>query len=381
MEFEFPQDQSELISRIRDFAMRELRKAATGPDQESTFARDKWKLCGEQGLLGLPLPPEYGGSGQGCLATTRIMENLGELSADRGLLFSVAAHTFACAVPLWRNASEVQRQEWLPRLCSGEWIGANAATESEAGSDIFALRTTASRKGTEYILTGKKSFVANGPVADIFVVYASTDRSLGALGISAFGVPRSSAGLQVGPPFGTIGLNTTPMSGIVLDGCRVSESFRLGEEGEGKKIFELSMTWERLGLFGIWVGLMQAQLERALVYAKERRQFGRPIGKNQAISHRIADMKLRLESARLLLYRACWLLDSGSVAAIDCSLAKLAVSEAAVRSSLDLLQIHGAAGMMTDSGLEQQLRDVIPSTIYSGTSEMHREIIAASLGL
>jgi alkylation response protein AidB-like acyl-CoA dehydrogenase len=171
------------------------------------------------------------------------------------------------------------------------------------------------------------------------------------------------------------------MSEIIFDACRVPVAFRLGEEGEGKKVFEFSMTWERLGLFGIWVGLMQAQLDRAVSYAKQRRQFGRPIGQNQAISHKIADMKLRLESARLLLYRASWLFDCGRITGIDCSLAKLAVSEAAVRSSLDVLQIHGAAGIMTDVGLEEQLRDVIPSTIYSGTSEMHREIIARSLGL
>lgn len=141
------------------------------------------------------------------------------------------------------------------------------------------------------------------------------------------------------------------------------------------------MTWERLCLFGIWVGLMQAQLEQALAYATQRRQFGKPIGKNQAVSHRIADMKLRLESARCLLYRACWLFDRGRATSVDCSLAKLAVSEAAVRSSLDVVQIHGAAGILCETGLEQALRDVIPGTIYSGTSEMHREIVARGLGL
>jgi alkylation response protein AidB-like acyl-CoA dehydrogenase len=381
MDFDVSQDEVDLIARIRDFAERELRRPSAQRDHDATFGACEWKACGAQGLLGLPVPREYGGLGQDCLTTARIMETLGEVSSDRGLLFSAAAHTFACVVPIWRSAADAQKREWLPRLCSGEWIGANAATETDAGSDIFALRTIAVREGDEYVLDGEKSFVSNAPVADIFVVYATTDKSLGPLGTTAFVVPRSTPGLTVGPAFGTIGLRTAPMSTITLDGCRVPARHRLGNEGDGKAAFEASMTWERLCLFGIWLGLMQAQLDQALAYAKRRRQFGKPIGKNQAVSHRIADMKLRLECARWVLYRACWLFDRGRATGVDCSLAKLAVSEAAVQSGLDVVQLHGAAGIMTDTGLEQALRDVIPGTIYSGTSEMHREIIARSLGL
>jgi alkylation response protein AidB-like acyl-CoA dehydrogenase len=163
--------------------------------------------------------------------------------------------------------------------------------------------------------------------------------------------------------------------------CVVPAEHRLGREGDGKAAFELSMAWERLCLFGIWLGVMQAQIDQALAYANRRRQFGKPIGRNQAISHRIADMKLRLEGARWLLYRACWLADRNRSTPLDVSLAKLAVSEAAIQSGLDAIQIHGAAGVVADTGLEQALRDTIPGTIYSGTSEMHREIVAHSLGL
>jgi L-prolyl-PCP dehydrogenase len=381
MDFTFCQTQCDLIARVREFARRELQTPMGERDRDETFGADEWKACGAEGLLGLPVPREYGGLGQDCVTTARILEALGELATDRGLLFAASAHMFACVVPIWRYAVEAHKREWLPRLCSGEWMGANAATEAEAGSDIFAIRTTARRDGDSYVLDGQKSFVSNAPRADVFVVYATTDKTLGALGTTGFVVPRSTPGLTIGPAFATIGLRTAPMGTIALDNCRIPASHRLGREGDGKAAFEASMTWERLCLFGIWVGFMQAQLDRAIGYAKSRRQFGKPIGKNQAVSHRIADMKLRLESARWLLYRACWLLDRDQATAVDCSLAKLAVSEAAVQSALDLVQIHGATGVMADPGVERGLRDVIPGTIYSGTSEMHREIVARHLGL
>ncbi|MGH9347566.1 MAG: acyl-CoA dehydrogenase family protein [Vicinamibacterales bacterium] len=381
MDFDWAADEIELIARVRDFAARELRRPCADRDRDAVFGRDEWSACGAYGLLGLPVPPEYGGAGRGRLLTARILEALGELSTDRGLLFSAAAHMCACLVPIWQHGAPEQKDAWLPRLCRGEWIGANAITEAGAGSDIFALRTTAVRRGDGYLLDGEKSFVSNAPVADVFLVYASTDPSLGALGLSAFVVPRSTPGLTVLPAFRTIGLRTTPIAAVTFNGCTVPAGHRLGAEGDGKAAFETSMAWERLCLFGIWLGLMQAQLDQTLTHANGRRQFGRPIGKNQAISHRIADMKLRLEAARWMLYRACWLADRGRSTTLDVSLAKLAVSEAAIQSSLDTIQIHGAAGVVTDTGLEQALRDAIPGTIYSGTSEMHREIVARSLGL
>ncbi len=381
MDFDWSPDDLDLFSRVREFARRELRDGVQQRDHDGMFGRREWLACGAQGLLGLPIPREYGGAGHGCLTTARIMEVLGESCLDRGLLFSAAAHTFACLVPIWRYAVPALRAECLPRLCSGEWIGANAMTEREAGSDIAALRTTAVPHGEGYRIDGEKVMVSNAPVADIFVVYAMTDRALGSLGISAFIVRRGTPGLAIDPAIRTIGLRTAPVSRITLAGCVVPADHRLGGDGSGKAAFDVSMTWERLCLFGIWLGLMQAQLDQAIAYARERRQFGRPIGKNQAVSHRIADMKLRLESARWLLYRACWLHDRDRSAAMDASLAKLAVSEAAVQSSLDVVHLHGAAGVMADLGLEQGLRDAIPGTIYSGTSEMHREIVARSLGL
>jgi alkylation response protein AidB-like acyl-CoA dehydrogenase len=382
MDFEWSADDIALSTEIHAFARRKLATPGTMTGNgNGRFCRETWQTCGAGGLLGLPIPPALGGRGLGFLSTARAMETLGEVAADRGLLFSVAAHMFACVVPIWKYGTAPQQREWLPPLCSGAWIGANAITEQSAGSDVYALETNATRDGDEYVLDGEKSFVSNAPVADVFLVYAKTDKRLGPLGLSSFVVPRSTPGLTIGEPFHTLGLHSASISTITLAGCRVPASHRIGDEGSGKAVFEISMTWERLCLFGIWLGVMQTQLERALDHAKARRQFGRPIGKNQAVSHRISDMKLRLESARWLLYRACWLADHDRSAMLDVSLAKLAVSEAAVLSSLDAVHLHGAAGLVSEMGVEETLRDVIPGTIYSGTSEMHREIIARSLGL
>lgn len=381
MDFEWSKQQNELISLVRQFAERELHQPPFDRYRNGEFGRREWELCGSQGLLGLPIPRKYGGLEQGALMTAKIMETLGEVVQDRGLLFAAAAHTFACVVPIWKHGTDQQKEEFLPRLCSGEWIGANAATEREAGSDIFAMRTTAIRDRQEYELSGHKSFVSNGPIADVFLVYATVDRTLGALGITSFIVPKQTKGLCIGSPFSTIGLRTAQMGMITLNECRVPANQQLGREGSGRSIFEVSMTWERLCLFGIWVGFMEAQLKRSLDFAKRRQQFGKPIGKNQAVSHRIVDMKLRLESARWMLYRACWLFDRGCPVGLESSLSKLAISEGAIRSSLDVIQIHGAVGVTEESGLDVELRDAIPGTIYSGTSEMHREMVARALGL
>jgi alkylation response protein AidB-like acyl-CoA dehydrogenase len=284
-------------------------------------------------------------------------------------------------MPIVEHATDEIKSTYLPSLCTGQWVGANAITEAESGSDAFALKSRAIRDGDDYVLNGIKSFVTNGPIADVFIVYASTNPKHGFLGISGFAVPRNTSGLTVGKPFVKPGLSTSPMSSIYLDGCRVPAANMLGREGLGGAVFTGSMGWERACLFAAWVGLMDRQVERAVLYAKERRQFGKAIGKYQAISHRIADMKLRLDAARLLLYRACWQKDQGQDATLEIALSKLAVSEAVIQSSLDSIQIHGALGIIADGGIERALRDSVSSTIYSGTSEIQRELVAKELGL
>jgi alkylation response protein AidB-like acyl-CoA dehydrogenase len=377
MDFSWAADQAELHERALAFARGNLNTQSPS----STFPADLFRRCGEFGFLGLCVPTSFGGLGLDALTTAYVIEALGNGCEDMGLVFAACAHLFACVVPVVEHGSEAQRSTMLPKLMSGEWVGANAITEAEAGSDVHALKTRAVREGSDYVITGTKSFVTNGPVADVFIVYASTQPRHGYMGISAFAIEKGTHGLVVGKPFDKIGLHSAPMSALYLNDVRVSERQLLGKEGAGAAIFKASMAWERACLFAAYVGSMDRQLRETIIFAKEREQFGRPIGKYQAISHRIAGMKQRLEAARLLVYRACWHKDRGGDAAAAISLAKVAVSEAAVQSSLDAIQIHGGLGVTGEGRVERALRDAVPSTIFSGTSEIQREIVARSLGL
>ena len=305
----------------------------------------------------------------------------GRGSGDLGLCFSISAHLFACVMPIVRHGSADAKRRLLPSLCSGEWIGANAITEDGAGSDVFALSARAVRDGDGWILSGTKSYVTNGPLADLTIVYAKTDPAAGYLGVSAFAIPRDTPGFRFGQPFEKMGLRSAPIASLYLEDCRVGPEALLGDPGAGAAVFHSSMQWERACLFAAYLGQMERQLETVVAYARERRQFGKRIAAFQAVSHRIAQMKLRLESSRLLLYKACWSFDQGCAATLDISLAKLAVSEAAVQSGLDAIQIHGGIGYTTGLSLERELRDAIPATLFSGTSEIQRDLIARELGL
>ncbi len=237
------------------------------------------------------------------------------------------------------------------------------------------------RDGDGWVLTGTKSYVTNGPLADLSIVYAKTDPAAGYLGVTAFAIPRDTPGFRFGQPFEKMGLRSAPIASLYLDECRVGPESLLGDEGAGAAVFHSSMQWERACLFAAYLGQMERQLETVVAYARERRQFGKRIAAFQAVSHRIAQMKLRLESSRLLLYKACWSFDQGCAATLDISLAKLAVSEAAIQSGLDAIQIHGGIGYTTGLSLERELRDAIPATLFSGTSEIQRDLIARELGL
>lgn len=377
MEFSWTKEQKELYRHMQTSAQQHL--SPTAPD--TFWTREQWQRCGEIGFLGLSVPVAYRGQGMDALTTAYMMEAFGHGCADMGLVFSAAAHLFACNMPISEYASEQAKERFLPGLCTGALIGANAITEENSGSDVFSMETRAERDNDSYVLTGNKSYVSNGPVADVFIVYAVTKKAHGYFGISGFIIERDTPGLVIHEPFQKMGLLSTPGCQITLQGCRVPGSQMLGLEGQGAPIFTQSMQWERACLFAGYVGMMQRQLERTIAYAQQRRQFGKAIGKNQAISHRIADMKLRLEAARLLLYRACWQFAQGENAQLAISLSKLAISEAAIQNSLDAIQLHGSTGFGRAYGIESMLRDSIPTAIFSGTSEMQREIIAGELGL
>jgi alkylation response protein AidB-like acyl-CoA dehydrogenase len=277
--------------------------------------------------------------------------------------------------------SDEQKQKYLPGLCRGELIGIHAMTEPDSGSDAFSLRTQAVRKDGQYVLNGTKMFITNAPIADVVLVFANVDANRSLEGISAFIVEKDTPGFRLSQRLDKMGLRTSPMGEIVLEDCVVPEKQRLGAVGAGVSIFNCSMEWERGCILASYLGVMQRQIETCVQYSRIRKQFGRPIGRFQAVASRIANMKVRLETARWLVYRLAWLKQQRKPAVLDAAIVKLYLSECFVESCLDAIQVHGGYGYMRELGLERELRDSVSGTIYSGTSEIQRNIIAAWLGL
>jgi alkylation response protein AidB-like acyl-CoA dehydrogenase len=381
VDFALDPDQLAFKEAVEKFARAELNDDLIELDRAGEFNHKAFKKCAKFGIQGLPIPVEYGGSAADPLTVALAMEALGHACKDNGLLFTMNAQMWSFEMPLVEFGTEQQKQKYLPPLCSGEMIAAHAMTEPDSGSDAFSLRTQARRNSAGYVLNGTKAFVTDAPVADAVLVFASTDRSKGMQGISAFIVDKGTIGFTAGPHQEKMGLRTSPMSEIVLDNCELPEANRLGPEGAGVAIFNCGMEWERGGILASYLGTMQRQLDTCIRYARERKQFGKPIGRFQAIAHRITNMKVRLETARWLVYRVAWLKKQGKSAVIDAAIVKLHLSESFVQSCLDAIQIHGGYGYMTEFGLERDLRDSVSGTIYSGTSEIQRNIIAAWLGL
>jgi len=380
-ELDLTSEQYQLQQAAIEFARGTLGGSRVMADRNETFDREGWRACGRFGVLGMPVPEPYGGLGLGLSALLAVMEGLGYGTRDQGLLFSINAHLWTNSIPILTFGTEEQRQRYLPGLSSGALIGSNGASEPNAGSDVFSMRTRAIRDGDHYVLTGTKTFVTNGPVADLAVVYATVDPKLGAMGITAFIVERGTPGVTVGPPFDKMGLRTSPMAELVFDGCRIPASNRLGREGRGAQVFECSMEWERGCILATCLGAMRRQLEACIAHARSRKQFGRAIGKFQSVANKIVDMKVRLETCRPLVYRIGRMKDNGQAAMQEAAIAKLHVSECFVASSLDAIQLFGGYGYMTDQEVERDLRDAVGSTIYSGTNDIQRNIIASSLGL
>jgi alkylation response protein AidB-like acyl-CoA dehydrogenase len=310
-----------------------------------------------------------------------VMEGLGTGTRDQGLLFSLNAHLWTNSIPILMYGADDQRRKYLPPLCDGTFVGANAASEPDAGSDIFSMRTRATRDGSHYVLNGTKTFVTNAPVADLFVTYATVNPALGATGITAFIVERGTPGLTVSRHLEKMGLRTSPMAEVLFEDCRVPAAQRLGREGRGVPVFECSMEWERGCILASCLGVMRRQLDDCVKYARERKQFGKPIGKFQSVANRLVDMKVRLDTCRPLIYRIGALKDAKRDATTEAAVAKLHVSESFVKSCLDAVQIFGGYGYMTEQQVERDLRDSVGSTLYSGTSEIQRNIIARGLGL
>ena len=379
MDFSWSQQQQELFDAISRFASQELNHNLIENDRNGVFNRDGWKKCGELGIQGLAVPVDHGGLGQDPLTTVGSLERLGYVCRDNGLVFSLNAHMWTVCLPLVAFGTDEQKRRFLPGLCNGDLIGGNAMSEPDSGSDAYSLRTTATKKGNAYFLNGSKTFVTNGPIADVVVVFATVEKAKGVEGISAFLVEKSFSGFSVARKLDKMGLRTSPMAELFFDECEVPEANRLGKEGAGSTLFTHSMTWERGCILASAVGSIQRLLESCIRYAKQRRQFGQPISKFQLVASKIVDMKLRLETARYLLYHSAYQRSIGRTAVLEAALAKLHISECWVECCEDAIQIHGGYGYMIDYEVERELRDAIASRLYSGTNEIQRNIIASLL--
>src|ERR1700744_311227 len=322
MDFGLSAEQRELKEAAVAFARRELNQDLAKREDAGELSLQAWRACAKFGIQGLPIPAELGGGGADILTTVLVMEALGYGCHDNGLIFSLNAQMWSLELPLVKFGTAAQQQAYLPGLMSGDLIGVHAMTEPESGSDAFSMRTRVEREGDSYVLNGTKLYITNAPVADVVLVFASHPGRSKMAGISAFFVERGTPGFTVSRSLEKMGLRTSPMGEVVLDDCRIPAENRLGPEGAGMAIFNSSMAYERSCILASALGAMQRQLETPIEYARERKQFGQSIGKFQGVSDKVADMYLRLEAARLLVYQVAWLAQQGKPALMEAAAAK-----------------------------------------------------------
>lgn len=370
-----------LRASMLKFGKKELECDMVSRDRDGEFSWDQWSKCAGIGIHGLLLPKEYGGSGFDLMSGLIGLEALSYSTRDNGVVHAMIPQ-MCCGIQLLLFGSEQMKRTYLPDIAQGRRICAQAITEPDAGSDVGSMKTRYERADSMYRITGTKTFVSNAPIADIIVVYAAAGaQEKTANGISCFLVENGTPGLWRGKPLEKMGLRTLQNGDLVFEDCRVPLQQIVGRETQGFFMLNETMEWERLLMGAVHLGAMQRVLEKTIQYAKERCQFGNPIGKFQSISHRIADMKISIELGKAILYKAGRLKMELRRAPLEASIAKVHLSESLKRICLDAVQIHGAYGYSKEFELERELRDSIAATVYSGTSEIQRNIISKFLGL
>lgn len=382
MEFGFTEEQLLFRDTIYKYAKNEIVPLCEEADLKSEFSFEIWKKLGAMGLLGLPFPEEYGGQGADVVTCCLAGEALGHAGVDSGHLLALGAHTYLCTDTLYKHGNEAQRKKYVPKLASGEWIGCMGLTEPGAGSDAASLQTTAVKKGDRWILNGSKTFITNAPVANVCVVYATVDKSKKHAGISAFIVEKDFKGFSTGKPFHKMGVRASTTSEVFFEDCEVPEENVLGNIGEGFMYAHQTLEWDRSALLAPFVGGMQFMIEQCARYASERVQFEKPIKSFQAIQHKLADMKVVLEAARLAVYRVASLKDAGyPINHLQASIAKAFVGDWGFKVTSEAVQIFGGYGYIHDYPVERMLRDAKLAQIGGGTSEVQRLIISRLLAL
>ena len=377
MHFELTDEQRMTREMVRDFAQNEVKPAAQDRDHSGEFPWDLIRKMGSLGLLGLPIPEEYGGAGSDTVCYAIAVEELARVCGSTAI--TVAAHTSLGTYPIWRFGSETQRARYLPRLASGQGLAAFGLTEPEAGSDAGSTRTRALADGDGWVLQGQKTFITNGSIAETVLITAVTDPGQGTRGISSFIVEKGTAGFRPGRDEEKMGLKSSVTSQLFLEECRVPRDSLLGQVGDGYKQALITLDGGRISIGAMALGLAQGAYEHALAYSKERVQFGRRIAEFQAIQWMLADMATEIEAARLLVYRAAWLKDQGALYTREAAMAKLYSSEMAERVCFKTIQIHGGYGYMREYDVERMYRDQRLCTIGEGTSEIQRLVIARQI--
>jgi acyl-CoA dehydrogenase len=378
MEFELQEDQRILRDMARDFAAKEIAPRAKRHDKEERIDPDLFGMIGEMGFWGLSIPEEYGGFDAGNLGLAIVLEELNHACASTGVTVSV--HASLVSTPVVKFGTEDQKAYWLPKLASGEIIGAYALTEAGAGSDAAALSSTAEKVGDEWVLNGTKLFVTTGEQAGLVIGYFRTDpEGPKARGISAFLIDTQTPGYQVGKKEKKTGLRGSSTTELIFENCRLPADALLGELNRGFPIAMDTLDGGRIGIAAQALGIGRACLEASVKYAREREQFGKPIGQFQAIQWKLADMATRLDAARLLTHRAAWLRDKGEPCGMQAAQAKLAASTTANFCADECLQIHGGAGYTDDFHVERLFRDARITEIYEGATDIQRLVIARQL--
>ncbi|MFK3960960.1 acyl-CoA dehydrogenase [Pseudalkalibacillus hwajinpoensis] len=378
MELVFTEEQKMMQKMVRDFAEKEIAPIVEEMEETDRFPREVIKRMGELGLMGIPIPEAYGGAEMDYTSYIIAIHELSKVSATVGVILSV--HTSVGTLPILAFGTEEQKERYIPKLATGEYLGAFALTEPSSGSDASSMKTRAVRDGDHYILNGSKIFITNGGEADTYVAFARTNpEEKGSKGVTAFIIERDMPGFSVGKKEKKMGLNGSNTVEIIFEDCRVPVENRLGEEGQGFKIAMANLESGRIGIAAQSLGIAEAALNYATAYAKERHQFGKPIGQNQGLGFKLADMATEVEAAKLLTYRAADLKNHGIPCMQEVSMAKLFASKAAVKASIEAVQVYGGYGYTKDYPVERLFRDAKVCEIYEGTSEIQKIVISRNL--
>lgn len=377
MDFQLTDEQEMLRKMVRDFAEREVEPSAAERDEEERFDRSIFDQMAELGLTGIPWPEEYGGIGADYVSYCIAVEELSRVCASTGVTLS--AHISLASWPIYTYGTEEQKKKFLTKLAMGEALGAYALSEPGAGSDVASMRMTAKKDGFDYVLNGNKVWITNGEVGDIYIVFAKTDDEAGHKGISAFIVEKGMKGFSFGKKEKKLGIRSSPTTELIFENCRVPAKNMLGEEGEGFMIAMKTLDGGRNGIAAQALGIAQGALDASIAYAKEREQFGKPIAHNQGISFKLADMATDVEAARLLTYQAAWLESNGKPYGKESAMSKLFAGDAAMRITVEAVQIFGGYGYTKDYPVERYMRDAKITQIYEGTNEIQRLVIGRML--